>query len=65
MLADVPGGTLLWLFLLAQPVAGLILQKRGKRRLGRALVLSLFWTIGVYAVGAVGVLAWIVRDRLP
>jgi hypothetical protein len=59
LLAELPGTTLLWLFLLAQPVVGMILQKRGKRLLGRALMFSLLWTIGVYAVGAAGVLGWL------
>lgn len=51
--------TLVWMFLLAQPLVGLILQGRGKRRLGRALVFSLPWTIVVYAVGTAGILGWI------
>lgn len=43
--------------LIVPPVVGMILQQRGKERLGRALVLSLPWSIVVYAVGAVGLLA--------
>ncbi len=63
MLAELPGTQLLWLFLLAQPVVGMILQQRGKGLLGRALMFSLLWTIVIYAVGVVVILVWFLFFR--
>ena len=64
LLREIPGGKLLMLLpFLVQPVAGVILQKRGKPLLGKALVLSLPWTFVVYVIGSVGALAWFLFHR--
>lgn len=48
------------LILVGPPAVGAYFWGRGRERLGKALVFSPIWTVVVYAVGAVGALAWVI-----